>query len=87
MTIVSKNAVTSDLDRAQLAFVIKLVKRNYGLKLSVKEGRFYISKRFQRLSVTKEKRIVSRDLRLGACLYFAKTHAQANKLGIYKKGH
>ena len=83
MLIISKNAETKDLTRNELAFAIRFIRRNYGLRLTVKQDRFYLSKRFQRLSVTKEKAIVSRDLRFGAMLHYAKQTAKACKLGLF----
>lgn len=79
---IAKVYEASELTRLQKAFVIRFVRRAYGLNLAIKRERLILVRRFKRDSFG-AKVIVSQDLRLGASLYFARQIAKKEKLGIF----
>lgn len=81
---ISKVKKANELTRDETAFMVKLVKSRFGLKLAVKQERLYLSKRYHR-GVLGAKLQVSRDETIGASLYWAKVYAKANRLGIYRE--
>lgn len=82
---IPKITKASELTRPQRAFLVSFVRRNMGLKLTVKHDRLWLSRRFLKGTLG-AKLQVSRDETVGASLYWAKSYAKTNRLGIYRKG-
>ncbi len=80
--VIAKIKSETDLTRDNKAFLVSFVRRAFGLKLSFKQERLYISRRFKR-GDNLEKLHVSKDKTVGAMLYFARDFAKRNKIGIY----
>jgi hypothetical protein len=74
----------NDLTDIQKRWLRCYVRRNYGLRLTYRCERFFLSRLYKR-GDNLEKLHVSKDLRVRPMLYFARDFAQRNKTGIFRK--
>lgn len=82
---ISKLKGVSELSDRDKAFLVRLVRRAYGLRLTFKCERLYLSRLFKE-GPCEEKIHVSKDATVGAMLFFAKDFAKREKTGFYRKG-